>query len=113
MSMSTDTVDNGVNVDALLEARKALEEMPEAAQFKWRATCSWKNGTHSHSTVKGFFGLGEEQKHKTEFKFDADHPEIFAAEDNGATPGRICPGRPGQLPDCRCRRSGPSIVKSS
>jgi uncharacterized OsmC-like protein len=33
-----------------------------------------------------FFGLGEEQKHRTEFKFDADHPEIFAAEDNGATP---------------------------
>lgn len=86
MSVSTATVDNGVNVDALLEARKALTDMPEAAQFQWRATCQWKNGTHSHSVVQGFFGLGEEQKHKTEFKFDADHPEIFASEDNGATP---------------------------
>ena len=44
------------------------------------------NGTHSHSTVQGFFGLGEEQSHKTEFSFDADHPELFASEDNGATP---------------------------
>jgi uncharacterized OsmC-like protein len=79
-------VDNGVNVAALLEAREALTAAPEAAQFTWRATCAWKNGTYSHSTVEGFFGLGEEQKRKTTFKFDADHPEIFASEDHGATP---------------------------
>jgi uncharacterized OsmC-like protein len=30
--------------------------------------------------------LGEEQRHHTEFTFEADHPEIFASEDNGATP---------------------------
>jgi uncharacterized OsmC-like protein len=77
---------NGVNVEALVGARQALTDAPEAAKFKWRATCKWKNGTHSHSVVKGFFGLGEEQSHKTEFKFDADHPEVFASEDNGATP---------------------------
>ena len=44
------------------------------------------NGTHSQTSVKGFFGLGGEQSHKTTFTFDADHPEIFASEDNGATP---------------------------
>ncbi len=80
------TVNNGVNVEALLDARKALTETPEGAKFQWRATCKWVNGTHSRSTIKGFFGLGEEQSHKTEFTFDADHPEIFASEDNGATP---------------------------
>ncbi len=84
--MAQTQVDNGVNVEALLGAREALTATPEGAQFKWRATCQWKNGTHSHSTVEGFFGLGEEQHHKTTFNFDADHPEIFASEDNGATP---------------------------
>ena len=78
--------DNGVNVAALLAAREALTNAPEAANFKWRATCNWKNGTHSHSTVEGFYGLGGEQKHKTTFTFDADHPEVFASQDNGATP---------------------------
>jgi uncharacterized OsmC-like protein len=86
MNVTEMKVDNGVNVEALLGARQALTEMPEAARFKWRATCSWINGTHSRSTVKGFFGLGAEQTHKTEFSYDADHPELFAAEDNGATP---------------------------
>ena len=78
MSESNTTVDNGVNVEALLEARAALTEAPEAAQFKWRATCNWVNGTHSKSAVRSFFGLGEEQQHKSEFTFEADHPEIFA-----------------------------------
>lgn len=84
--MSVAQVDNGVNVQALLDARAALTDAPEGAKFTWRATCEWINGTHSKSIVKGFFGLGEDQSHKTEFKFDADHPEIFASEDNGATP---------------------------
>jgi len=79
-------VDNGVNVEALLAARAALTEAPEAARFKWRATCEWVNGTHSRSTVQGFYGLGAEQSHKQAFYYDADHPELFAADDNGATP---------------------------
>ena len=78
--------DNGVNVAALLEAREALTEMPQAAQFSWRAASRWVNGTHTTSTVQGFHGLGDEQSHHTEFSFDTDHPEIFAAEDKGATP---------------------------
>ncbi len=86
MSTSESSVNNGVNVEALLGAREALTETPEGAKFQWRATCEWKNGTHSHSTIESFFGLGEEQNHRTTFKFDADHPEIFASEDNGATP---------------------------
>lgn len=80
------TADNGVNVDALLGAKAALTEAPEAAQFRWRATSEWVNGTHSRATVDGFFGLGSEQRHRRSFEFDADHPEIFAATDNGATP---------------------------
>ncbi len=86
MATSETPVDNGVNGAALLDAREALTATPEGAQFEWRATCEWKNGTHSHSTVEGFFGLGEEQKHVTTFTFDADHPEIFASEDKGAAP---------------------------
>lgn len=81
--------DNGVNVEALLGAREALTGAPEGAQFTWRATCDWVRGTHSRTSVRGFYGLGEEQSHRTEFRFDTDHPEIFASEDKGATPVEI------------------------
>lgn len=85
----TTVVNNGVNVEALLGAREALSEAPEAAKFLWRASCEWKNGTHSKTSVEGYFGLGSEQEHKKTFSFDADHPEVFASEDNGATPVEI------------------------
>jgi uncharacterized OsmC-like protein len=87
--MSTETekqVQNGVNVDALLGARDALSKAPEAAKFNWKASCKWMNGTHSQTSIQGFYGLGSQQSHKTEFTFDTDHPEIFASEDKGATP---------------------------
>jgi len=79
-------VANGVNVQALLDAREVLKGAPEAAQFTWRATSKWDHGVHSTMKVQNFFGLGQEQQHKTESVFDADHPEVFAAEDAAITP---------------------------
>jgi uncharacterized OsmC-like protein len=79
-------VTNGVNVEALLEARDALKSAPEAAQFTWRATSAWNNGVHTTIKVQGFSGLGQEQSHKAAWAFEADHPAVFAAEDNGITP---------------------------
>jgi uncharacterized OsmC-like protein len=84
--MAMATVDNGVNVQALLDAREALKGAPEATKFTWRASCKWQSGTYSKTTLRSFFGLGQEQQHKTETSFEADHPEIFAAEDRGITP---------------------------
>jgi uncharacterized OsmC-like protein len=80
------TVTNGVNVQALLDARDALREAPEAAQFTWRASAKWNNGVHSTINVQSFFGLGQEQAHQDESVFEADHPEVFAATDKGITP---------------------------
>jgi uncharacterized OsmC-like protein len=84
--MAMTTVNNGVNVQALLDAREALKGAPEATKFTWRASCKWLNGTHSKTDVNGFFGLGQEQQHKTESSFEADHPEIFASQDHAITP---------------------------
>jgi uncharacterized OsmC-like protein len=79
-------VDNGVNVEALLGVRTALSGTPEIAQFQWRSTVSWVNGTHSRSDVETFYGFGDEQRHHTTFSYDVDHPLQFAAQDKGVTP---------------------------
>jgi len=80
------SVDNGVNVQALLDARAALTDAPEAAAFQWRAQAQWVAGTHTRTTVEGYFGLGAEQSHRQAYVVDTDHPELFASEDNGMTP---------------------------
>lgn len=86
---TTTTADNRVNAVALVAAREALEATPEAAQFTWRSTCEWVDGTHTRTTVDGFFGLGEEHSRGKDFTMDADHPEVFAAADNGPTPAEV------------------------
>ena len=80
------TANNGVNVAALLSAREALSKTPAAAAFKWRVACEWINGTHSRSAIGTFFGLGADQQRKRTFSVEADHPEVFAAEDQAPTP---------------------------
>ena len=56
--MGESKVNNGVNVQALLDAREALKDAPQAAKFNWRASCKWVKGTYSKSTIHGFHGLG-------------------------------------------------------
>lgn len=90
MTITADgAVDNGVNTAALLDARNALTEAPDAAEFTWRSTTRWVHGTYSQSSVSGFSGLGQDHAHAAPFVFDADHPACFASEDRGATPVEI------------------------
>ena len=80
------TIDNGVNVEALLGAREAMTGMPAAAAFTFSAQSEWVNGTHASTTVEKFFGIGEEQTHRRAFVLDTDHPQVFASEDHGISP---------------------------
>jgi len=86
MTITSTPIDNGVNVEALLGARAAFAETPEIAQFTWRSSVTWENGTHSRSEVESFYGFADEQEHHTSFTLDADHPLQFAAQDKGPTP---------------------------
>ena len=86
MSTTESAADNGVNTEALLEARTALIDAPDAAEFTWRASNEWLRGTHSKTTIEQYSGLGEDHHHKSVFSYTADHPEVFAAEDQAPTP---------------------------
>lgn len=86
---TTAPANNGVNVEALLGAREAMTETPAAAAFVWKATAEWVNGTHTRTSVENFFGIGDDQSHTKEFVLDTDHPEQFAATDEGITPAEM------------------------
>ena len=89
MSVTTKPVDNGINLPAILEARQMLTDAPEAGKFLWRASSTWKNGTHCYSQCEKFNAFGEDHPHRQTYGIDMDHPELFASEDNGATPIEI------------------------
>ncbi len=77
---------NGVDVPTLFATLDVVKEHPEAAQFQFRATNRWVSGTHSQSTIRGFYGTGQELAHNQTHVFDADHPEVLTGADRGPTP---------------------------
>ena len=87
--VTTNSANNGVNTEALIGARGAFEQAPQAAQFTFRSTCDWIEGTYSRNAISGYFGLGEEQSRKRTFSIESDHPEVFAAADRAPTPPEI------------------------
>lgn len=82
----TTTMTNGVDIEALFGALDAVKAQPEAAKFRFRATNEWQSGTHSKSTIHGFFGLGAEQTHRRAHTYDADHPEQLVGTDVAPSP---------------------------
>jgi uncharacterized OsmC-like protein len=78
--------DNGVNVEALLGAKQHMTDMPELAQFEFRAAAEWVQGVHTRTTVEKFHGAGGEQSHRRAYVLETDHPELFAAPDAAVTP---------------------------
>jgi uncharacterized OsmC-like protein len=85
--MSTATAGrNGVDTETLFATINAVKEQPVAAQFQFRADNRWIMGTHSQSSITGFYGAGQENEHARTFVFDADHPALLVGTDEAPTP---------------------------
>jgi uncharacterized OsmC-like protein len=86
MTVTDDTMRNGVDTATLFATLDAVRAAPEAAQFKFRASNRWVSGTHSKGTMYNFYGVGEERSHERAFTCDVDHPKVLVGSDNGPTP---------------------------
>lgn len=77
---------NGVNVPVLFATIDAVNGQKELARFQFRATNKWMAGTHSMTTINGFFGAGQEHMRDKSFQYSGDHPGVLVGDDNGPTP---------------------------
>jgi uncharacterized OsmC-like protein len=78
---------NGVDTPTLFATLDAVKGSPELAKFQFRATNRWVSGTHNRTTIRGFYGAGQEDASRTEdFTYDADHPAVLVGQNNGPTP---------------------------
>jgi uncharacterized OsmC-like protein len=87
-STTTDRVArNGVDVPTLFATLDAVKAQPEIADFRFRARNQWISGTHSRSSIQGFYGAGQEDTSRTTpFVYDADHPAVLVGNGNAPTP---------------------------
>jgi uncharacterized OsmC-like protein len=77
---------NGVNTPALMATINAVRDTRALAKFQFCAGNRWISGTHSETRIESFTGAGGEHRHRTEFRFDADHPAVLVGQDHGPTP---------------------------
>lgn len=88
--ITTANVKNGVNVDQLVETIGAVQTNPELAKFQFRAKNNWIDGGHCVSSIKGFYGVGQEDTSRQEtFTMECSHPQVLLGQDEAATPPEV------------------------
>lgn len=81
------TTRNGVNCPRLFGTIDAVKENTDLSHFEFRASNRWINGGHNRTTVKDFYGAGQEDCSRAEpFTLDADEPDVLLGENHGANP---------------------------
>jgi uncharacterized OsmC-like protein len=75
-----------VDTPKLFATIGAVADQPSLARFQFRAQSRWLSGTHSRTTIAGFYGAGGEMQHVTPFAADADHPQVLCGEDIAPAP---------------------------
>ena len=84
--MAEDKKINGVNVDQIFRTIEHIKGNPAIAQFKFRATNTWINGTHTRATVKDFYGALQEDTSRDPMVFEMDEAPVLCGENLGANP---------------------------
>jgi len=78
---------NGVDLTRLKETVMAVTSQPALGRFQFRASNEWINAGHNRSTIKGFYGAGQEDTSRTlAFILDNDEPDVLLGENKGANP---------------------------
>ena len=80
MSTATHRI-NGVDVERLLGTIEHVSADATLARFQFRARNSWIDGGHNRTTIKEFYGAGQEDTSRTKpFVLDADEPAILLGD---------------------------------
>lgn len=85
--ITTENIKNGVNLDQLVETIEHIQAQPELAKFEFRAKNNWIDGGHCVSSIKSFYGAGQEDTTRQEtFTMECSHPQVLLGKDEAATP---------------------------
>jgi uncharacterized OsmC-like protein len=73
---------NGIDLDGLHATLDAVAADRTLAQFQFRARNHWIDGAYNRTTIKGFYGVGQEDATRAEpFVVDSDEPPVLLGRD--------------------------------
>ena len=77
---------NGIDLDVLQGTISAIENDPELARCRFRASNKWIEGTQNRTRITGFYGAKQEMAHQQPFELHADEPPVLAGGDRAPNP---------------------------
>ena len=88
--MPVTSIVNGVDLDRLSGTIDAVTADPALARFQFRASNRWIDGGHSRTTIKGFYGAGQEDATRTQpFTVDSDEPPVLLGQNQAPNAGEF------------------------
>jgi uncharacterized OsmC-like protein len=84
---TTAPIRNGVDTNQIYTTLDAVKAQPEIARFEFRVSNEWISGTHSRSTIQGFYGAGQEDESRiVPFEVDASEPPVLLGHNEAPNP---------------------------
>lgn len=78
---------NGLSLAQMTETVEAIKADPSLAQFQFRARNTWIDGGENRSTIRDFYGAGQEDSSRDEdFVFTNGEPPVLLGDNEGANP---------------------------
>jgi len=79
--MHVTSIVNGVDLDRLSGTIDHVTAEPALARFQFRARNHWIDGGYSRTTIKDFYGAGQEDATRTQpFTVDSDEPPVLLGQ---------------------------------
>ena len=78
---------NGLDTTQMIETVEAIRATPSLARFEFRARNEWIDGGANRSTIRDFYGAGQEDTSRNEpFVFMNGEPPVLLGDNEGANP---------------------------
>src|SRR3954463_659837 len=87
---SSTPIRNGIDTAQVYGTLDVLKAQPEAARFEFHVRNHWIDGTHSRSTIHGFWGAGAADVSRPEpFVVDASEPPVLFGHNEAPNPAEF------------------------
>ena len=78
---------NGLDTAQMVDTINLIKSQPSIARFQFRNSNRWVDGGENRSTIRGFYGAGQEDSSRTKpFEFVNGEPPVLLGNNEGANP---------------------------
>lgn len=72
---------NGIDLEQFTETVDHIQNQPDLADFRFRASTEWLGGARARTRIREFHGAGEDHERERAFAIEGDEPPVLLGSD--------------------------------